>query len=423
MTRATSLTAFRNASVPVEAGHGPRPHWIDLSRNFSPELSLSIHTDLAAVEGEWRSFEQAAECTPFQSFDWLAAWHRHIGARDGIVPVIAVGRFADGKTAFILPLAIAPQRSARRLCWLGQELCDYNAPLLARDFSQRVTPDRFLAVWQDLRRQMQADPRLRHDWIEFEKMPQTVGVQINPFALLGVTPNANSAHITQLSGDWETFYRAKRSSATRRRDRTKRKHMSGYGEIRFVTAADPNDVRHTLNILMDQKSRLFARRGIADMFARPGCREFFLDFASNPATRHLAHVSRVEIGNTAAAANFAIVFGDCYYHVLSSYCDGQLTRYGPGALHLRDLLAYAIKLGMRRFDFTIGDERYKTEWCDLRLKLYDYSSAATWRGWPVSASSNVRRRLKRFIKQTPVVWQLASRLRSALGARLHPQAE
>ncbi len=337
--------------------------------------------------------------------------------------MIAVGRFADGKTAFILPLAIAPQRSARRLCWLGQELCDYNAPLLARDFSQRVTTDRFLAVWRELRRQMQADPRLRHDWIEFEKMPQTVGVQINPFTLLGVTPNANSAHITQLSGDWESFYRAKRSSATRRRDRTKRKHMSEYGEIRFITAADPNDVRHTLNILMDQKSRLFARKGIADMFARPGCREFFLDFASNPATRHLAHVSRVEIGNTAAAANFAIVFGDCYYHMLSSYCDGQLTRYGPGALHLRDILAYAIKLGMRRFDFTIGDERYKTEWCDLRLKLYDYSAAATWRGWPASASSNVRRRLKRFIKQTPVAWQLASRLRSALGARPHPQAE
>jgi CelD/BcsL family acetyltransferase involved in cellulose biosynthesis len=409
--------------LPVKADHGMPPRWIDLSRDFSPELSLAIHTDLAAVEGEWRSFEQSAECTPFQSFEWLAAWYRHIGARDGIVPVIAVGRFADGKTAFILPLAIAPQRTARRLCWLGQELCDYNAPLLARDFSQRITSDRFLAVWRELRRQMQADPQLCHDWIEFEKMPQTVGVQINPFTLLGVTANANSAHITHLSSDWDSFYRAKRSSATRRRDRTKRKHLSEHGEIRFVTATDPDDVRRTLNILMDQKSRLFARKGIPDMFARSGCREFFLDFASNPATRHLAHVSRVEIGDTAAASNFAIVFGDCYYHILASYCDGQLTRYGPGALHLRDLLAYAIKLGKRRFDFTIGDERYKTEWCDLRLKLYDYSAAATWRGWPASASSKVRRRLKRFIKQTPAAWELASRLRSALGARPLPQAE
>ena len=88
----------------------------------------------------------------------------------------------------------------------------------------------------------------------------------------------------------------------------------------------------------------------------------------------------MQIGSTCAAANFAIVFGDCYYHVLSSYCDSELTRYGPGTLHLRELLAYAIQRGLRLFDFTIGDEHYKLEWSDLRLKLYDYSKGATWRG-------------------------------------------
>jgi CelD/BcsL family acetyltransferase involved in cellulose biosynthesis len=408
--------------LPVDAGHAAVPRWTDLSREFAPDLTLDIYSSLDAVENEWRRFEQVAECTPFQTFEWLAAWHRHIGMRDGVVPVIAVGRFADGKTAFILPLAIEPQRSARRLCWLGQELCDYNAPLLARDFSQRVTSGRFLAIWRELRNRMQSDPQRRHDWIEFEKMPETIGVQINPFSYLRVTPNANSAHITQLGDDWETFYRAKRSSATRRRDRAKRKRMSEFGDIRFVTASDADDVCHTLETLMDQKSRSFARKGITNVFARPGYKEFFLDFASNPATRHLAHVSRLEIGPTLAAANFAIAFGDCYYHVLSSYCEGQLTRYGPGSLHLRDLLAYAIKLGLRRFDFTIGDERYKTEWCDLRLKLCDYSAAATWRGWPVSFSSIVRRRIKRFIKQTPLAWRLVCQVRSALGALSDPQA-
>ena len=40
----------------------------------------------------------------------------------------------------------------------------------------------------------------------------------------------------------------------------------------------------------------------------------------------------------------------------------------------------AIERGYRIFDFTIGDERYKRDWCDTELKLYDYLSAATWRG-------------------------------------------
>jgi D-aspartate ligase len=394
-----------------------------LSREFAPDLGVVIHDNLEAVESEWRRFEDIADCTAFQSFDWLATWHRHIGRPDGVRPVIVVGSYADGETAFILPLAIAPKLGSKRLCWFGQEQCDYNAPLLARDFSQRVSPERFLAAWRALRGQMQRDPGLRHDWIELEKMPQMIGAQINPFMSLDVTANASGAHLTQLGDDWEKFYFAKRTSATRRRDRAKRRHMSEYGEIRFVTATEVDDARRTLETLIDQKHRAFARRGIRDIFARPGLREFFLDLASNPKIRHRFHISRVEVGDTWAAANFAILFGDCYYHVLASYeDDAAVSHYGPGALHLRELLAHAIKLGLRRFDFTIGDEPYKDEWSDTSVKLYDHSAATTWRGWPVSAASTARRRLKRFVKQTPAIWKFVSRLRAAVGALLHPKA-
>jgi CelD/BcsL family acetyltransferase involved in cellulose biosynthesis len=417
--RATPSAAFRPATASVDAGQTALSRLADLSRELGPDLSFGIHTCLDDVEDEWRRFQQSAECTAFQSFEWLATWQRHIGARDGAVPIIVVGRFAEGETAFILPLAVETRRSVRRLCWLGQDLGDYNAPLLARNFSQRVTPDRFLALWRQLLARLQSDPELRYDWIEFEKMPQTVGVQSNPFISLRATPNANSAYITQLGDDWEAFYRARRSSATRRRDRTKRKHLSDFGEIRFETVAAPDDLRQTLDTLWEQKKRIFARKGIADIFARPGYREFFADFAANPNSRHLAHVGRVQIGASCAAANFAITFGDCYYHVLSSYCDNELTRYGPGTLHLRELLAYAIQHGLRRFDFTIGDERYKLEWSDLRLKLYDYSKGATWGGRIAHLLSVVRRSTKRFIKTTPLLWHWASRLRSTIGPLLH----
>jgi D-aspartate ligase len=416
------VQAFETADATANAAPAAVAILKNLSREFAPDLGLAIFDSLDAVESEWRRFEQIADCTAFQTFDWLTAWHRHIGQRDGVQPAIAVGSFADGKTAFIVPLAIAPSRGARRLCWFGQEQCDYNAPLLARDFSQRVTPDRFVAVWRELIERMQRDPRLRHDWIELEKMPQTVGAQTNPFTALDVTAHASAAHLTRLGDNWETFYFAKRSSATRRRDRAKRRHMSQFGGIRFVTATTTDDSRRTLETLMDQKHRGFARRGIADIFARPGLREFFLDLASNPQIRQRFHISRVEVGTTWAATNFAILFGDCYYHVLASYeDDAALTHYGPGAMHLRELLAHAIKLGLKRFDFTIGDEPYKDEWSDTVVKLYDYTAAATWRGWPMSSASIARRRVKRFVKQTPLLWRLVSQARATVGALLHPK--
>ena len=425
MTVATSLTALPDEGLVFDDRPDVPAHRASQSWQAPASLKLALHGRFEAVEAEWRRFERLADCTPFQTFDWLLTWQRHIGSRDDVQPVIAVASFADGEPAFLLPLAVERKRAARRLCWLGQDLNDYNAPLLARDFSQRVGRECFLAAWKELCARMQREPMLRHDWIELEKMPPMVGAEINPFCSLPVSENPSGAHLTFLGADWKKFYAAKRSSATRRRDRTKRKHLSEFGAIDFATVTDAHAIRDTLEILMRQKSRLLARRGIADLFARPGWREFFLDIAMNPPAARAGgaaiHVSRVQIGADCAAANLGIVFGGAYYHMLASYDDGALGRYGPGALHLRELMEYAIGLGLQRFDFTIGDEPYKLEWSDMHFKLFDYTTAASWRGYPACGRSMLRRPLKRFIKQTPAVWRAVCRIRALAGPVLHRQ--
>ena len=413
------LTALREASAPETTDTGAAARAV--RRGHLPtQIRFSIHGELSAVEHDWRRFQERADCTVFQTYDWLDTWQKHVGARQRVRPAIVVGRFTDGEIAFLLPFCIEKKYGLRRLRWLGQDLCDYNAPLLARDFSRRVEPDRFLAIWQILQAQMQSDPLLRHDWIDFAKMPKQVGDQINPFSYLEVTTNASGVHLAHLTGDWETFYVAKRSSSTRRRDRSKRAHLAKYGDIRFVTAADADDARRTVETLMEQKSRSFAHKGIPDLFARPGHREFFLDLATNPATRQLVHISRTEVGATSAAANLGLVFGDCYYHVLASYTDGELSNYGPGILHLREMMAYAIGRRLKRFDFTIGDEPYKLEWSDTDTQLYDFAAPVTWRGQPASLAADLRRHIKRVIKQTPWLWRLAADVRSRIGSKSLP---
>lgn len=415
MSGATPLTALRNSALAFDARAAAAARRAEQISAAPIQLKISIHDDFADVETLWRRFERVADCTPYQTFDWLAAWQRHIGVREGVRPVIVLASYADGEPAFLLPLAVEPSGAARRLCWLGQDLNDYNAPLLAKDFAQRVTPERFVDAWREARAAIQREPALRHDWIDLQKMPSEVGGQANPICRLGVAVNPSGAHSTGLAGDWTQFYADKRSSATRRRDRIKRKHLSALGDISFITEADPRDIARTLQTLMQQKSRQFAHRGIGDMFARPGWREFFLDVAVNPATRPMVHVSRVQIGEGCAAANLGLVFGGTYFHMVASYDDGEVSRYGPGALHLRELLAFAIGRGLRRFDFTIGDEPYKREWSDNAATLWDYQTVATWRGSPAVGRAALARRLKRFIKQTPWAWRTVSHARALLG--------
>src|SRR5436309_15860438 len=134
--------------------------------------------------------------------------------------------------------------------------------------------------------------------------------------------------------------------------------------------------------------------GVPNIFERPGYVAFFQELATAPRMRALVHLSRLDVGPAWAAVNLGITFRDCYFHILASYDDGEVSRFGPGAAHLRELLRYAIARGLTRFDFTIGDEPYKRDWCDAEQPLYDYVGAATIRGLPAAIMAFGSRRAK-----------------------------
>ena len=299
--------------------------------------------------------------------------------------------------------------------WLGSELGDYNAPLLAPDFSQKLGPRRCLHLWPEVLRRIQSHADLRFDMIHFVRMPEMVGAQHNPFRQLPVTTHPSGAYLTHLTDNWDAFYTTKRSSSTRRRDRTKRKKLGEMGEVKLITPQGTEDIGSSFDTLVTQKTRSFAAMGVSNMFDRPGYSEFYRALAIDPATRHLVHVSRLDVGAIPAAVNFGLTFRGCYYHVLASYDDGEVSRFGPGAAHLHDLMRYAIETRCRVFDFTVGDERYKRDWSDTESALFDHLAYARWRGAIVAMPTLTMIRIKRFIKQTPLLWNAFSKVRALVG--------
>ena len=403
----------------VEADREFRPlgdHAAPVASATRPDIKLSVHEDLAAIEHEWRVFEQRADGTVFQTYDWLSAWQRHIGVPRGVRPAVVIGRDARGEILLLLPLAVEPGGLARRLTFLGTELCDYNAPLLAPGFSLQVSGARFQRLWDDVRARLRSHPRLGFDLVNLERMPETLGAQHNPMLHIGGTPHRDRAYVLSLADSWDKLY-ARRSSATRRHDRSKRNKIAEHGAIRCIDPMEPAEIASTLETLMAQKSRWFAEMGVEDMFARPGHRAFFLDIATNPTTRALAHVSRLDVGSSTVAASFGLIRGDWYYHVLSSYDRGSpVARFGPGLAHLHDMLRFAIGRGFRHFDFSLGNERFKHEWCDIEMTLYDHVGMATLRGACSGLPIVVLREVKRWIRQNPALWTTFRRMRAALAA-------
>jgi CelD/BcsL family acetyltransferase involved in cellulose biosynthesis len=378
-------------------------------------VELAVHHDLAAVGPLWRDFEIRANRTFFQSFAWLEAWQRHVGATVGVVPAVVTGSGRGGTTLFILPLAISPRGPARELTFLGSELCDYNAPLLHPQFDALLGNAGFAELWPRILARLKIDPRFAFDVVNLVKMPETVGAQPNPLLALGTHPNPSGAYATQLGDDWEALYQRKRSSSTRKKERQQLRQLGEFGEIRFVDALEGDERGKTLDVLFAQKAQSFARMGVGNIFTKPGHRELFTAFVLDPANRHLVHLSRLEVGDTIAAASIGFTAAGCYALVLSSYTGGDMAKVGPGRVHLQELLRYAIRNGFALFDFSIGDEAYKKDWSDGRLTLHDHLSAASWRGAIAVALIRGFATAKRTIKQNPTLWRLFSRARALRG--------
>lgn len=393
------------------------------SAGHADGISLSVSEDLAAVESDWRDFERHADGTVFQTYRWLSTWQRCIGAFADVRPAIVIGRDGQNRLLFLLPLATQPLRFGRELVWLGSDLCDYNGPLLAPHFTEMLGQTDFAAVWRRVVAALLAHPRLRFQVVRLQKMPDSIGAQPNPMLRLPTMPHPSGAWLTSLADSWDAFYAAKRSSETRRRDRSKRKKLAALGELKFVEPVDSAERLHTLDILMQQKSRSFARQGVRDLFAQPRHADFYRALAADTECTELVHISRLDVGDRPAAINLGLAFGRRYYHLLASYSDDQdVARFGPGAAHLNDVMAHAIRRGFVVFDFTIGDEPYKANWCDTAQQLHDHIFALTKGGWLVVVAIRTKQRLKRLIKQNALLWESYSKARVAFARISGPQA-
>ena len=230
MQTASSLLQVLDTEAPVRTVTGTIAR-----RN---DITVTVEGDLAALAREWREFEQRADGTVFQTFAWLSTWQQHIGALRDVHPAIVVGRDTDGHIAVLLPLATQAGRFARELVWLGSDLCDYNAPLLAPDFTERFGAVALEQLWPQICASLRADPQWHYDLVRLEKMPETVGPQPNPLLFLPCSRHPSGAWLTPLAESWDAFYAAKRSSTTRRRDRTKRKKLAALGDIALEEPAE-----------------------------------------------------------------------------------------------------------------------------------------------------------------------------------------
>lgn len=374
-----------------------------LTAHLPASLHMAVHGSLESVEDRWREAWNRLAGTPFQNFDWVKTWYETLGRQQGWKPCIGELRAdtPDGPTVLLLPLAIRRQGLLRVLGFMGAELLDYQAPLIEPAFARALTPAHAARLWNGF---MGIFPSV--DIIRTRRMPAAIGELANPFAALPGARHEENANAARLPADFATFT-ASRETRLFADSRRQLRRLAELGRVQVLTEVQEPALRErVMAALFEQKSHRWNESGAIDAFALPGYREFFSRLAAGPLQGVDSVMSALMVDDRIIATHWGMRRGERYYWLMPTY-DHEWARFSPGRLLMEAVVRQSIDDGLKVFDLTAGDEAYKKQWVDEKMKLYSLTQSFSTLG---NTARNIET-VREFAKRSPALRRWVRKLR------------
>lgn len=361
--------------------------------------TASVFESFPEAEAAWRSAEVRCASSPYQHFDWLSRWHEEAGAPRGVRPRIVLVSDEDGAPLLLMPLGLHSVLGTRVLTWLGQDVNGFNAPLVHPRALERLGEQGIEDLWRFIRTEVGAEA------VHFERQPQFVGTVPNPVHSEAAWL-ATGDHVSQqafLGDSWDAYYEAALPLKLRKDNARRWRRLAERGEVRYVTASDPQQALRITERMIAEKRRQFAATGFPDQFQDERDRRFYRRVAAECLESGLVHVSAITCDDEIIATHWGLVADGWMFGAFSGHETGEWDRYAAGHLLRTHVLQDCIANGIHTYDFSVGEEPYKEHWSNQRIPTVDELAALTLRGQAYALPRTLHREAKRLAMEvTPV---------------------
>lgn len=375
-------------------------------------LALFLARDVASISEIWRTFQRTALYTPFQDIDWIQSWLKAAKLKPGYRPFVVLG-YDKNELCFILPLAVVQTHGFVRLCWLGQPINDYNAPLLDPGFAERCDQALIESIWYAV---YQACGHV--DVQDLKRQPAGIAGAVNPFVGQDAIASSCDAHLINLRPGWKDFYKDLRNSRSRKRLRDKKKRLSSLGRTQFRCEKDASAKRRLIRKAVKWKWEQLNASGAHHPFA-PDTRvagegsvveRTLVGLSELPHAEHKLRVEGLYVAGEPVAVAVVMTTGDRYSVFITAHANDKTSKLSPGKILLVETLQLACRAGYSKYDLLAGDEEYKLHWCDERIGLWDQVRGLTFKGRCIRPIVIAARLSKKKLKQNPGVLQVLKEL-------------
>lgn len=385
------------ADSQVRDGSSAAPSW----------TVAAVTLDEAAAE--WRALERDGLATPYQRFDWVAAFVRHaMPASEGF----RVARIADpsDRTLALLPLSISSQGGFRIAGFAGGKHANFHMAVMHPHFVEQAGPAEIVGLLRQAARALGGV-----DAFVFRNQPVIWDGRANPFAMTCAQPSPSPAYRLPLLADCEATLQASMSAHARKKHKNKRARFAEMGASRLLTGETAQEREAILATFLQQKARRFAELGVANPFAGAGIRQFLRE-ASDDRGAALS-LYALELNGQIVATYVGAVHAGRFSGMATSFApDAGVSKVSPGEILLVELIRRECQLGRKMFDLGVGEARYKTSICNETEALADSFVPVTLKGRLAAAAARQAGALKRWAKANGAIRDAVGWLRARRAA-------
>ena len=372
-------------------------------------LAVEWVRDLAGVEAAWRALEAdpAALMTPYQRFDWVAAYAQ-AGIEAGAESRILILKDEAGRPRLLVPLTVGRLGPLRIARVIGDRHANFHMPLFASREAAAMRPEDLTEAL------VRAGREAGLDAFRFTNQPRFWDGVPNPLGARGL-PAPSDAYGLLLGPDAEATLKRVFSGDARKKVRAKeRKLVEALGPVRHRVAATLADAEAIQAAFYAQKAARFAALGVADAYAEAAVRRF-VTAATAPGAEGRGpaievHALETESGRVLATFGGA-VDRDRFCGMWTSFdTDPELGRFSPGEILLHRLIGDQAARGRRALDLGVGEASYKAKTCDETIELVESVVPVSAAGHLFALAAGTAVRLKHRVKRSPRLLAAAQRL-------------
>ena len=380
-----------------------RPIWSN-AVIASPQIArIDVYDNLEEAEPAWRQLETAnALMTPYQRYEWVTLWHRHVSGVNGMTPLIIVARDNADVPLFILPLMRRRAGLATIAGFFGGRHANLNTGLWRHDVASSITADELNAILREV--------AVRHgiDVYKLTAQPdQLNNAARNPMSRLRRQPAPDDVYVVMFDGrPGEEALKVCLTGTMRGRLRTKERKLQALPGYRFFRAGTAAEADRVFDAFIAQKATHLTGQGVANVFddaevlafLRSACHQGLAD------GKPVIELFALEGGGEIIAVFGGVNDGRRMSCMFNSYTNGEASRWSPGLILLTNLVSYCADHGLACLDLGAGYSFYKTIFCKDFENVFDTVIGFTAVGHVTAAALRFVRSVKRRFKSNPDLW-------------------